>query len=108
MHTIRSIEDAKALEGVEVGVSDWVVIDQHRILCWKLRGHDAYYGITGNYRRLEVLRLVATRLWQKWLNRRSQRSDMPWERFALLLERYPLPAARVVHSVFRRAANPRI
>lgn len=31
MHIIKSIEDAKALEGVEVGLSDWVVIDQHRI-----------------------------------------------------------------------------
>ena len=29
--TIRSLEDAKALEGVEVGVSDWVVVDQSRI-----------------------------------------------------------------------------
>lgn len=31
MKVIRSIEDAKALEGEEVGLSDWVVIDQHRI-----------------------------------------------------------------------------
>ncbi len=31
MHVIRSIEDAKALENVQVGVSDWVVIDQARI-----------------------------------------------------------------------------
>lgn len=31
MHIIKSIEDAKALEGVEVGLSDWVVIDQYRI-----------------------------------------------------------------------------
>ncbi|MCG8371312.1 MAG: MaoC family dehydratase [Proteobacteria bacterium] len=31
MHTITSVDDAKALEGVEVGVSDWIVIDQHRI-----------------------------------------------------------------------------
>ncbi len=31
MRIIESIDDAKALEGVEVGVSDWVVIDQHRI-----------------------------------------------------------------------------
>jgi acyl dehydratase len=28
---IKSIEDAKALEGEEVGLSDWAVIDQHRI-----------------------------------------------------------------------------
>jgi len=28
---IKSIEDAKALEGNEVGLSDWSVVDQHRI-----------------------------------------------------------------------------
>ena len=31
MRLIKSIEDAKALEGEEVGLSDWAVIDQHRI-----------------------------------------------------------------------------
>ncbi len=31
MRIITSIEDAKALVGEEVGLSDWVVIDQHRI-----------------------------------------------------------------------------
>jgi acyl dehydratase len=31
LHIVRSIEDAKALEGTEVGVSDWVTIDQDRI-----------------------------------------------------------------------------
>ena len=31
LHIVRTIEDAKALEGQEVGVSDWVVIDQERI-----------------------------------------------------------------------------
>ena len=31
MHLIRSIDDAKRLEGEEVGLSDWIVIDQNRI-----------------------------------------------------------------------------
>jgi hypothetical protein len=32
-----------------------------------MRGHYAYYGITGNYRRLSwYARQVAT-IWQKWL-----------------------------------------
>ena len=30
-HVIRTLEDAKALEGVEIGVSNWIVIDQERI-----------------------------------------------------------------------------
>jgi acyl dehydratase len=31
LYIISSVDDAKALEGVEVGISDYVVIDQHRI-----------------------------------------------------------------------------
>jgi acyl dehydratase len=31
LHIVRSIEEAKALEGMEVGVSDWVTIEQERI-----------------------------------------------------------------------------
>ena len=31
MVVVKSVEDAKALEGQEVGLSDWAVIDQHRI-----------------------------------------------------------------------------
>ena len=31
MRVIKSIEDAKALIGEEVGLSDWTVIDQHRV-----------------------------------------------------------------------------
>ncbi len=31
MRIIKSIDDAKALIGEEVGLSDWTVIDQHRI-----------------------------------------------------------------------------
>lgn len=31
LHRITSIEDAKKLEGKEVGLSDWIVIDQRRI-----------------------------------------------------------------------------
>ena len=46
MYTIRSIDDAKALEGVEVGVSDWVVIDQHRI--------DQFAEATGDYQWIHV------------------------------------------------------
>jgi acyl dehydratase len=46
MHTIRSIDDAKALENLEVGVSDWVVIDQHRI--------DQFAEATGDYQWIHV------------------------------------------------------
>ena len=70
---------------------------QHQQLVQKLRGHYAYYGITGNEQRLRRMQREAIRLWRKWLNRRSQRRSMRWERFARLLEHYPLPRAKIVH-----------
>ncbi|MBT8082484.1 MAG: MaoC family dehydratase [Gammaproteobacteria bacterium] len=45
-YTVSSIEDAKALEGVEVGVSDWVVVDQHRI--------DQFAEATGDHQWIHV------------------------------------------------------
>jgi len=79
---------------------------QHRELVRKMQGHYAYYGITGNVRQLSHFRYEVRRAWQKWLHRRSPSSGMTWERFARLLERYPLPRVRIVHSIYRRAANP--
>jgi group II intron reverse transcriptase/maturase len=82
------------------------IVEQHQLLSWKLRGHNAYYGITGNWQRLSRFHFAVVGLWRKWLNRRSQRGRLTWERFTALLRRYPLPRPRVVHSVYRRAANP--
>jgi group II intron reverse transcriptase/maturase len=82
------------------------IATQHEALSRKLRGHFAYYGITGNARRLGGFRFFTMRLWQKWLNRRSQRRRMTWERFNVLLKRYPLPYPVITHSAFRRAASP--
>ncbi len=81
------------------------VAEQHRELCQKLRGHYAYYGITGNGLWLKKFSQGVRRIWQKWLHRRSQTSsDMPWDRFVRVVERYRFPPIRVVHSVY--AAKP--
>lgn len=78
------------------------VADQHRSLSSKLKGHCAYYGITGNSQALDQFRTLMERLWRYWLNRRSQRARMTWRRFELLKRRYPLPKARAIHSVYCR------
>jgi RNA-directed DNA polymerase len=75
------------------------VVWQHQQLVQKLRGHYAYYGIVGNDRGLKHFRYGVRQRWQKWLNRRSQRSGMAWERFSGLLERDPLPNTRIIHGV---------
>jgi RNA-directed DNA polymerase len=75
--------------------------EQHTTLSQKLRGHDAYYGITGNSRALGNLRHVVYRIWRYWLSRRSWAGRISWEHFRRMRTCYALPAPRVVHSVFR-------
>jgi RNA-directed DNA polymerase len=76
--------------------------EQHATLSQKLRGHDAYYGVTGNCSSLDRMRAIVARVWRKWLSRRSWTGCFGWASLWGLLARYPLPAARVVHSVYRR------
>jgi group II intron reverse transcriptase/maturase len=80
--------------------------EQHKKLNEKLRGHYAYYGVTGNSAALaRFLHEVGPR-WRRWLNRRNNIRSMTWERFLVILRRYPLAPNRAVRSTLRRAANP--
>jgi len=79
----------------------WRVRDQHAVLSRTLRGHYAYYGVTGNGPAMRRFRTEVGRRWCKWLGRRSWSGRMTWDRFTRLLKTYPLPPARVVHSVYR-------
>lgn len=78
----------------------WPVCEQHIVLVQKIRGHYAYYGITGNGASLTRFWEAAKRTWKKWLGRRSQRAYFDWPTFVRLLARYPLPLPVVVHSVY--------
>jgi group II intron reverse transcriptase/maturase len=80
--------------------------EQHQTLWQKLLGHFAYFGITGNGEALRRFRDAVLGLWRKWLSRRSRGAPISWDHFNLLLKRYPLPAAAVIHSVCRPAVNP--
>lgn len=82
------------------------VREQHQKLTQKLKGHYQYYGITGNSRMLSSFARQTDRLWRKWLDRRSHKAKMNWEKFKRLLKRYPLPPPISVHSICRRAARP--
>lgn len=80
--------------------------DQHRTLSQKLRGHYAYFGITGNGDAISRFAFEVRRAWHYWLERRSQRGKMSWDRFNEVLKRHPLPPPRVVHSIYAGAAKP--
>jgi group II intron reverse transcriptase/maturase len=76
---------------------------QHQTLVRKLRGHYAYFGVNGNVMSLKRVLHQVRRIWQKWLNRRSQRAHMPWHRYAELLLRHPLPQPRVMVNLWAMA-----
>jgi hypothetical protein len=60
-----------------------------------LGGHYAYYGLPSNWHRLDTFYDEVRRLWDRVLNRRSQRR-LSWARFNALLERFPLPRAHIL------------
>ena len=80
--------------------------EQQQKLNEKLRGHYAYYGVTGNSGALSRFLWEVQRRWRKWLYRRSRTRSMNWARFRSLLQRYPLAGVRTVRSVYSHAANP--
>jgi len=77
------------------------VREQWEKLKAKVKGHYAYYGITGNFRSLGNFLNLVERQWRHWLNCRNRENSMIWEKFKLLLERYPLPLPQIIHSVFK-------
>lgn len=85
-------------------VRHWSIQDQYATLSQKLRGHASYYGIPGNSGAVGRLYQQARSLWHKWLNRRDQKDQMPWDRFKQVLNRFPVPPRRRVETLC--AANP--
>jgi group II intron reverse transcriptase/maturase len=85
-------------------VTEWCRTNRHRPVseqrAWLaavLRGHYAYFGITGNIRRLQEYCYQVERIWHKWLTRRTRGWTFLWDSFRAFLDRHPLPAARIVH-----------
>lgn len=89
------------------GIHEWCKKNRHKPIQWqsrklgeKLRGHFAYYGVTGNYKMIAEFRYRVERIWRHWLNRRSRKDDgMSWERFRTVVqEHFKLPPARIIHK----------
>jgi len=74
--------------------------EQWKKLNQSLRGHYNYYGVSFNHRQPNRLWHQAERYWRFWLDRRSQKPSMPWERFEQLLEVYPLVRPKVAVALF--------
>ncbi len=79
------------------------VPEQQAMLRLRLHGHYNYYGVNGNGVMLQNLLQETRRIWRKWLNRRSQRGRMTWERYLKLLEEYPLPVPHIKVQLWAHA-----
>ena len=69
-----------------------------RTLKVKLQGTWNYYGLIGNYRRMQLLYKETCRTLYKWLNRRSQRKSLTWPEVDRLLARFQVPPPRIVEK----------
>jgi RNA-directed DNA polymerase len=84
----------------------WSLREQQQKLNEKLRGHYAYYGVTGNSAALTRFLFEVKTCWRKWLYRRNRLRSLTWAVFYRLLRRYPLAPVRTLRSRFTRAAKP--
>jgi RNA-directed DNA polymerase len=103
-NVVRQTTAKSRLARALVAVNDWCrknrhqpLRDQHWLLSAKLKGHYAYYGITGNMRQLRRYARQIARTWRKWLARRTRSKRLIWAHFNAFLGRHPLPAAKIIH-----------
>lgn len=87
-------------------LKDWIKEHRSEKLGWlmktlssKLRGTWNYYGLIGNFRRMQLLYNETSRALYKWLNRRSQRKSLSWPALNRLLARFQVPPPRIVEKV---------
>ncbi len=66
----------------------------------KLRGHIQYYGVSFNARAVDYFVKKSVFIFLKWMNRRSQKRSMTYERFKYYMHIYPLPRARICHKLY--------
>jgi RNA-directed DNA polymerase len=71
-----------------------------KTFCAKLQGHVQYYGVSFNSKSVTKFLHTAKRILFKWLNRRSQRKSINWDKFELYMARHPLPKAKIYCRLF--------
>ena len=99
---VRQVTAKSRFARALAAVNDWCrkhrhrsIREQHHHLSVMMRGHFAYYGVAGNSRRLRWFARQVVRVWQKWLSRRDRQSVVRWTRLNEILQRHPLPPAKI-------------
>lgn len=71
-----------------------------RLLNSKLSGHARYYGVSHNSHTVRRFIYESECLFFHWMNRRSQKRSMTWEKFTLYQKRFPGTAPQVYFHLF--------
>jgi len=71
-----------------------------KIAIAKIRGHIQYYGVSHNFKAVDIFILEVKRILFKWLNRRSQRKSFNWDQFTKYLDMIKFPKAKICHKLF--------
>ena len=66
----------------------------------KLEGHVRYYGVSLNSDGVSSFVHQATGEFFKWINRRSQRKSMSWEKFSMFRKQFPGARTAIYHSLY--------
>ncbi len=103
-NVVRQTTAKSRLARALVAIKDWCRRNrhqpmrvQHARLSAKLWGHCAYYGITGNMRQVSRYFEQTTKIWRKWLARRTRSKGLTWASFRAFLARNPLPSPKIIH-----------
>lgn len=68
--------------------------------CKKVQGHIGHYAISFNERSVKLFVDLVRLSFFKWINRRSQKRSMTWEKFERFENTFPLPKITIKHRLF--------
>jgi group II intron reverse transcriptase/maturase len=95
-------------------MTEWIKTNRHQkernlmhTLRAKLTGTWNYYGLIGNFKRMDQFYQETCRIVFKWLNRRSQRKSLTWGAFHRLLIRFEVPKPHIVERAETCCARQR-
>jgi RNA-directed DNA polymerase len=100
--------ERKRLRSKLIKVKEWTKQNRHKmkliplwkLFCRKLAGHCQYYGISHNYEEVSLFFYEATKIFFKWINRRSQKKSFTWDKFKSFMDKYPPPRPKIIHKLF--------
>lgn len=100
---VQRMTSPKKRQASEMRTREWVKENRHtpvkqlmKRLSRRLAGYWNYYGVTGNMTSLQKYWREVVRALYKWLNRRSQKKSLTWERLYRMLKKHGVPEPQII------------